>query len=215
MTVDASYRPTMVKDIIRALIRGTRAQAFVTMLMLATALGTAQTTQDSAGEPEPPPSPTLIQLVDPLDEPEFYCVDVPGFRASLNLDGALTAHTCKPGADDELFTVGHPLAENLYMPAYDRCVEADGAADGAELYLKPCADEPLQRFSFNDGQLRLEPAAGAAQNTAYCMAVDDDDGQPTGGPSHLRRDLLLTQCEGADPSLTRWTFPGVRPQAQQ
>ena len=106
------------------------------MLMLAAALGTAQTTQGSTGEPEPPPSPTLIQLVDPLDEPEFYCVDVPGFRASLNLEGALTAHTCKPGADDELFTVGHPLAGNLYMPAYDRCVEADGATDGSELYLE-------------------------------------------------------------------------------
>ena len=136
----------MVKDIVRALIRGTRAQASVTMLMLAAALGTAQTTQGSTGEPEPPPSPTLIQLVDPLDEPEFYCVDVPGFRASLNLEGALTAHTCKPGADDELFTVGHPLAGNLYMPAYDRCVEAAGATDGAELYLKPCADDSLQRF---------------------------------------------------------------------
>ena len=184
------------------------------MLMLAAALGTAQTTQDSAGEPEPPPSRTLIQLVDPLDEPEFYCVDVPGFRASLNLEGALTAHTCKPGADDELFTLGHPLAGKLYMPAYDRCVEADGATDGAELYLNSCADEPLQRFSFNDdGQLRLEPAARSA--TAYCLAVDADDGQPTGGPSHLRRDLLLTPCADADPSLTRWTVPGVRPEPQQ
>jgi len=87
---------------------------------------------------------------------------------------------------------------------------------GGGLYLKACADEPLQQFILtDDGQLRLEPAAGSVQNTAYCMAVDDDDGQPTGGPSHLRRDLLLTQCEGADPSLTRWTFPGVRPQAQQ
>ena len=184
------------------------------MLMLAAALGTAQTTQDRAGEPEPPPSPTLIQLVDPLDEPEFYCVDVPGFRASLNLEGALTAHTCKPAADDELFTVGHPLAGNLYMPAYDRCVEADGAADGAELYLKACTDELRQRFVFTDDQLRLDAAEGSAAETAYCLAVEPGEGQPTGGPSHLRRDLLLTPCADADPSLTRWTFPGVRPQSQ-
>ena len=185
------------------------------MLMLAAALGTGQTTQGSAGEPEPPPSPTLIQLVDPLDEPEFYCVDVPGFRASLNLEGALTAHTCKPGAEDELFTVGHPLAGNLYMPAYDRCVEADGATDGAELYLRACADEPLQRFMLTDGgQLRLDTAEESAAETAYCLAVEPGEGQPTGGPSHLRRDLLLTRCADADPSLTRWTFPGVRPQSQ-
>ena len=206
----------MVKDIIRAVIRSTRAQASVTMLMLAAALSTAQTTQDSAGEPGPPPSPTLIQLVDPLDEPEFYCVDVPGFRASLNLEGALTAHTCKPGADDELFTVGHPLAGNLYMPAYDRCVEADGATDGAELYLRACADEPLQRFMLTDGgQLRLDAAEESAADTAYCLAAEPGEGQPTGGPSHLRRGLLLTPCAEADPSLTRWTFPGMRPEAQQ
>ena len=212
----AVYHTVMAKDAGRAAIRGTVARAAVVVLLFAAVVGVAQTTQDGAADPEEPPSPTLIQLVDPLDEPEFYCVDVPGFRASLNLDGALTAHTCKPGADDELFTVGHPHAGNLYMPAYDRCVEADGAADGAELYLRACADEPLQRFSFSDGQLRLEPAGGSsAQNTAYCMAVDADDGQPTGGPSHLRRDLLLTPCADADPSLTRWTFPGVRPQAQQ
>ena len=42
---------------------------------------------------------TLLQLVDALDEPEYYCVDVPGFGRSLNLQSALMAHTCKPGAD--------------------------------------------------------------------------------------------------------------------
>ena len=123
----------MVQDIIRALIQSTRAQASVTMLILSAALATAQTTQASAGEPEPPPSPTLIQLIDPLDEPEYYCVDVPGFRANLNLEGALTAHTCKPGADDELFTVGHLSPGRLYMPAYDRCVAAESASAGSSI----------------------------------------------------------------------------------
>ena len=42
---------------------------------------------------------TLVQLVDALDEPEYYCVDVPGFGGSLSLQSALMAHTCKPGAD--------------------------------------------------------------------------------------------------------------------
>ena len=211
---EAVYHAVMARDARRAAIRGPVAWAAVVVLLFAAVSGAAQTTQDGGAEPEEPPSPTLIQLVDPLDEPEFYCVDVPGFRASLNLEGALTAHTCKPAADDELFTVGHPLAGNLYMPAYDRCVEADGTTDGADLYLKACADEPLQRFSFNDGQLRLEPAAGSARNTAYCLAVDADDGQPTGGPSHVRRDLFLTPCADADPSLTRWIFPGMRPEPQ-
>ena len=206
----------MVKDTIRAVILGARARTVLTVLMLTAVLGTSQTTQDGAEEPEPPPSPTLIQLVDPLDEPQFYCVDVPGFGASLNLDGALTAHTCKPRADDELFTVGHPEAGHLYMPAYDRCVQAGGATAGAELHLKACADEPLQRFvPADDGQLRLEAAEGSAAEAAYCLAVEPGAGQPTGGPSHLRRGLILTRCADADPSLTRWVFPGVRPDPQR
>ena len=209
----------MVKDTIRAVILGARARTVLTVLMLTAVLGTSQTTQDGAEEPEPPPSPTLIQLVDPLDEPQFYCVDVPGFGASLNLDGALTAHTCKPRADDELFTVGHPEAGHLYMPAYDRCVQAGGATAGAVLHLEACADVPLQRFILTaDGQLRLgaaEAAEGSAAATVYCLAVEPGEGQPTGGPSHLRRGLLLTPCAEADPTLTQWLFPGVLPEPQQ
>ena len=102
------------------------------------------------------------------------------------------------------------------MPAYDRCVEADGATEGAELHLEACADEPLQQFTFTaDGQLRLEAAEGTPAETAYCLAVDSADGQPTDGPSHLRRSLLLAPCAEAGPSLTRWSFPGVRSEQQQ
>ena len=42
----------------------------------------------------------LIQLRDSLDEPEYYCVDVPESAVSLNLQGALTELACKPGAED-------------------------------------------------------------------------------------------------------------------
>ena len=48
---------------------------------------------------------TLIQLADALDEPQYYCIDVPGFGDRLNLGAALMAHTCKPGAADEMFAV--------------------------------------------------------------------------------------------------------------
>ena len=50
----------------------------------------------------------LIQLIDPLDEPQFYCVDVPGFQNRVNLDAPLMAHTRKPGAAVELFTPDRP-----------------------------------------------------------------------------------------------------------
>ena len=170
---------------------------------------------------EPPPAPptpaaiaadpaqskaTLVQLADPLDEPEFYCVDVPGFGASLNLEAALMAHTCKPGADDEIFVVGQPGPGNLSMPAYSRCMEAEGAEPQAQLHLQECSDSAMQQFAFDaDGALILS-------GTDLCAAVSPEDGEPTGGPSHVRRDLLLLDCAEANPALSRWVFPGPSPQ---
>ena len=149
---------------------------------------------------------TLVQLADPLDEPEFYCVDVPGFGASLNLQAALMAHTCKPGADDEIFVVGQPAPGNLSMPAYNRCMEASGTDATAQLYLQECSDSAMQQFAFDaDGALSLS-------GTDLCVAVSPEDGEPTGGPSHLRRDLLLLDCADANPALSRWVFPGPSPQ---
>ncbi len=148
---------------------------------------------------------TLVQLVDPLDEPEYYCVDVPGFGRSLNLQSALMAHTCKPGADDEMFAINRPGPGNLYMPAYDLCMEADDTASPVQLYLRQCSGSEMQRFELDsDGGLVL---AGAG----LCMAVSPEDGEPTGGPSHLRRDLYMLDCGEVETALGQWTFPGRSP----
>ena len=149
---------------------------------------------------------TLVQLVDALDEPEYYCVDVPGFGRSLQLEAALMAHTCKPGADDEMFAVNRPNPGNLSMPAYDLCVEADAAGSPVQLYLRECSGSPMQRFELDsDGGLVL---AG----TGLCMAVSPEDGEPTGGPSHLRRDLYMLDCDEVEPALGQWAFPGSSPE---
>ena len=149
---------------------------------------------------------TLVQLVDALDEPEYYCVDVPGFGRNLNLQSALMAHTCKPGADDEMFAVNRPGPGNLYMPAYDLCAEADGTGSPVQLYLRQCTDSDMQRFDLDsDGGLVLS-------GTGLCMAVSPEDGEPTGGPSHLRRDLFMLDCDEAEPALRQWTFPGRSPE---
>ncbi|MDK1119294.1 MAG: RICIN domain-containing protein [Anaerolineae bacterium] len=145
----------------------------------------------------------LIQLQDPLDEPEYYCVDVPGAGASLNLGGALQAHTCKlRAAEDETFTLNYPSVGHIYMEAYDLCVEADNAVAGAELRLQECADQPLQKFVYQEGQIRL----GEASAETLCLAVAPGEGTPTGGPSHLRRDLGLQLCDKIEAELSEWVI---------
>lgn len=149
-----------------------------------------------------PATAGLIQLRDPLDEPEFYCVDVPGFGRSLNLEGALTAHTCKPGADDEMFILNSPSPGLISMPAYNLCVEANGAESGSAFQLASCSDLPLQQFQYAaDGRIRLI----ADSSEELCLTVAPEAGEPTGGPSHLRRGLTLEVCDDTDPARSRWT----------
>ena len=148
----------------------------------------------------------LVQIVDALDEPEYYCVDVPGFGRSLNLEAALMAHTCKPGADDEMFAINRPGPDNLYMPAYDLCIKADRAGFPIQLYLGECTGSTLQQFELDsDGGLVLV-------GTGLCMAVSPEDGELTGGPSHLRRDLVMLDCDEAEQALRQWAFPGSSPE---
>lgn len=148
---------------------------------------------------------TLIQLRDPLDEPEYYCVDVPGFGSSLNLDGALTAHTCKPNSDDELFIINHLNLGQVYIPTYDRCMEASAQDIGAHLKLTTCSDSSLQQFTYSDDStIQLQ----TTESQTLCLSVADGAGEPTGGPSHLRRDLLLQACSSVNPALSQWAMPG-------
>ena len=72
--------------------------------------------------------------------------------------------------------------------------------------IRECSDSTLQRFGLDsDGALVL---AG----TGLCMAVSPENGEPTGGPSHLRRDLFMLDCAETEPALGQWTFPGRSPE---
>ncbi len=119
----------------------------------------------------------------------------------MRLDSPLQAHTCKAfvEASDELFIMNQPSDLQIYMPAYDLCLAASGSGAGAILQLQSCADTPLQRFVYtSDGYILPEG------QDSICLAIDPGPGIPTGGPSHLRRDLRLEDCEGIEPSLAQW-----------
>jgi len=169
----------------------------------ATAAPTPTATRPAPPAPTlaPKTAPTLLQLVDPLDEPEFYCVDVPGFRDSLRTDRPLQAHTCKPDAADELFIADHPETGQFLMPAYDLCM----TAEGDQVYTRPCANTSAQQFVRRD-DLTIGPATGD-----LCLAVAGGNGEPAGGRSHLRRDLQLLPCSAVEPALSQWLMPGGRP----
>ena len=163
----------------------------------------------------PPAIPGLIQLPDPLDEPEYYCIDVPGFNRSLNVQADLMAHTCKPGADDEMFLMDAPAPGQISMPAYTLCMEARGTEAGAPVHLAECSATPLQKFQYtDDAQIRLDNGDAGG----LCLTVASGPGTPTGGPSHLRRDLMLEACDQVEAARSRWTVGSstvVEPAAEE
>jgi hypothetical protein len=159
----------------------------------------AATTPDTADI-----SSVFIQLADPLDEPQFYCLDVPGSGTSVRLQAALQVHTCKQieTAEDELFAFDYPSPGQIYMEAYDLCIEADGTTSGSQIFFRPCSNSPNQIFTVDFDIIRL----GDGIHDGLCVAVDPAPGIPTGGPSHLRRDVTLQPCNPLDPAISRWIF---------
>ena len=146
----------------------------------------------------------FIQLTDPLDEPQFYCLDVPGSGTAVRLHVALQVHTCKliETAEDELFALDYPGPGQVIMEAYDLCLEADGTRAGSLIFLRPCSDSPKQIFKVDSDIIRI----GDGIQGGLCVAADPAPDIATGGPSHLRRDVALQPCNPLDPAIPRWIF---------
>ena len=89
----------------------------------------------------------------------------------------------------------------IFLEAYGLCVEAELAIDGASLRLQPCSDSPLQFFVLENDSVRL-----ISQGVfGLCWAVAPGIGTPTGGPSHLRRDLNLEKCDTIEAAVSSWS----------
>ena len=62
----------------------------------------------------------FIELADPLDESQLYCVDVPGAGTAVMLNSPLQAHPWKRlvTAADEPFAFNHPADGQIYTDNY-------------------------------------------------------------------------------------------------
>lgn len=151
-----------------------------------------------------------IQLKDPLDEDEYYCFDVFGFGANAQTVEPLSVHTCKPeGWRDATFQMDYPKPGQIYLPAYDLCAQATRIERGAHIMLETCSDTPLQQFIYRaDGTLEMLPRHG---RDAFCVVVHPADGIATGGPSHLRREVYIYNCDRIDAALKQWVLPSGAP----
>lgn len=158
---------------------------------------------DADTDTDVPGNPWFVRLTDPLDEPEFYCADVPGHAKTIQLDAAMQAHTCKDTADDDQeFRTNYPVVGQIYLEDYALCVEAGAATAGSQLFTVDCdGDEALQQWKdLLGGKIALA-------DSELCWAVSAGKGEVAGGVSNLKRDLTLESCSG-DGSLLEWTMAG-------
>jgi hypothetical protein len=144
---------------------------------------------------------TLVQvrLVDPLDEPEFYCLDLSGWGDHLKLDDPLQAHTCKTrGAGDQMFSVKDG---KILVGETDRClqvaVSSGKALAGSALLARTCRDNAMQAFTLEeDGRISLT-------GSDLCVAAGDESTDAS-GPSHVWRVLSVERCDSVAAELMTW-----------
>jgi len=143
-------------------------------------------------------TPVQIRLVDPLDEPEFYCLDLSGWGDHLRLEDPLQGHTCKTrGANDQMFSV-----EDGKVSVGDtgRCLEIAGSSKplpGGAVLARTCSDSPMQALSLEqDGRI-------TAGESGLCLAVGEQSADAS-GPSHVWRVLTVEPCDSTDSELMTW-----------
>ncbi len=162
----------------------TRSSVVGFVLVLAVACGSGG--QDAAALDSSSILPNvLIHLVDPLDDPGHYCIDVVGFGSGALFRDALQVHTCKAADNQDQQFTHRPATGQLYMEEYDLCLQAENLSPGSDLYLRACSGSPLQSFDFSgDGFIRI----GDAGPGQLCVAVASGEGEII-NPIHKRRDL--------------------------
>jgi hypothetical protein len=140
-----------------------------------------------------------IMLVDPLDEPEFYCFDLAGWGDHLQLDDPLQTHTCKVNnGADQMFAL---VDNKVQVTGTDRCVQVAGSSGvtlpGSAVLARTCADNALQDLSLNSsGKIEIG-------ESGYCIGSGAES-RDASGPSHVWRTMIVVECDAVDSSLATW-----------
>ncbi len=159
-----------------------------------------------------------IRLAYFLDEPDGYCLDVPGPIHNLFLDSPTVAHTCHPDPlGDQIFKFnlnGQGLI-NWSHGEKNLCLTALGTESKSKLKLLACDNPSAQQFRYTD------KAEFQLQLTNLCVQVErtgppsrqkptaDQDAYGRGRSvnaqyTHLMRFLELHPCGSGDPTMARW-----------
>ena len=137
-----------------------------------------------------------VKLVDDLDEPRGYCLDVAGGKGTNAVIGkGLQAHTCYGYTgnflEDQSFDL--TLLENgtFFINYFNVCMTAESLNQGVGVVLEKCAGSSKQKFSLESNGNII-----TALRKNLCVTVNGAEKQEGkgGSPVHVMRSLSLESC---------------------
>lgn len=158
-----------------------------------------------------------IRLIRFLDEPDGYCIDVPGPPDNPFLDVKPWAHTCHMFAlSDQVFHFDARGVSDIRWTdgRKNLCLKPDTAEAGSLMSFVQCDQSASQKFAYVDRQFKLEGTDLCIHvemtGPAYRQqAAEGEDSYGRGRPinpqkSHLARFLVMQGCSTGDPGFSRW-----------
>jgi len=146
-----------------------------------------------------------------LEDPNGYCLDIPGFGARLQKDGPINTHSCKydrPGFwIDELFDV--TPSNQLRLPEYGLCLSANAMVPGAVIDIVDCAADGAHAWTIHS-EGRITPA----DVPGLCMTLSSDRSYVNSTIANLTpnstRSVSLENCASALKyrQSWKWSDPG-------
>lgn len=153
----------------------------------------------------------LFKLQSDLGESRGVCVDIPGFRATIDLNIPIVAHTCKPNPDareDMVFQLDYPSEGNIYNSTYQVCFDTVETVERGTVHVRPCTDSITQKFHrAENGELR-------AMGSDLCVAVSPSPWYPAvlagvtpePGVTFVAKAMSLAPCAEVAEELKHWSF---------
>ncbi len=157
-----------------------------------------------------------IRLARFLDEPDGYCLDIPGSADRQIPNVPMWVHTCHMfPRPDQVVTVDPAAGLSWQAGGATLCLTAAAIEENAEFSLAPCDGRPEQRIAFTasaqmqlaDSELCLHVASFGPSPFGIPTSNEDEYGRgiPINPPvSHLARPLVALPCAAGDPGFSRW-----------
>lgn len=151
--------------------------------------------------------PRFVRSVEPLGDPRGYCLDVPGFGASLDLEAPVQTHSCKydrPGFyDDELLELD--AEGRMHWTNYERCLAAASLELGAVIVSVDCDSDDAHPWRLHP-QGRLTPASRPELCVTLSAEREYAGTDVLTLPAYSSRGVRLERCATAASHRQAWRW---------